>query len=40
LSVIWRKERSSAKKARVKGSGWLGILWRAYMPAARPVYLT
>jgi sn-glycerol 3-phosphate transport system permease protein len=25
--------------ARVEGCGWLGVLWRVYVPAARPVYL-
>jgi sn-glycerol 3-phosphate transport system permease protein len=25
--------------ARVEGCGWLGVLWRVYIPAARPVYL-
>jgi sn-glycerol 3-phosphate transport system permease protein len=25
--------------ARIEGCGWLGVLWRVYMPAARPVYL-
>jgi sn-glycerol 3-phosphate transport system permease protein len=25
--------------ARIEGCGWLGVLWRVYVPAARPVYL-
>ncbi|MCM5555222.1 carbohydrate ABC transporter permease [Pleomorphomonas sp. NRK KF1] len=25
--------------ARIDGCGWLGVLWRVYVPAARPVYL-
>lgn len=25
--------------ARVEGCSWLGVLWRVYVPAARPVYL-
>lgn len=25
--------------ARVEGCGWLGILWRVYVPVARPTYL-
>ncbi len=25
--------------ARVEGCGWLGILWRVYVPLARPTYL-
>jgi sn-glycerol 3-phosphate transport system permease protein len=25
--------------ARVEGCGWLGVLWRVYVPAARPTYL-
>lgn len=25
--------------ARVEGCGWLGVLWRVYIPAARPTYL-
>jgi len=25
--------------ARVEGAGWLGTLWRVYVPLARPVYL-
>ena len=25
--------------ARVEGCGWLGVLWRVYIPAAKPVYL-
>ncbi|TVR78413.1 MAG: carbohydrate ABC transporter permease [Rhodospirillales bacterium] len=25
--------------ARVEGCGWGGVLWRVYVPAARPVYL-
>ncbi|MBW8285281.1 MAG: carbohydrate ABC transporter permease [Rhizobium sp.] len=25
--------------ARIEGCSWLGILWRVYVPAARPVYL-
>lgn len=25
--------------ARVEGCSWLGVLWRVYIPAARPVYL-
>jgi sn-glycerol 3-phosphate transport system permease protein len=25
--------------ARVEGCGWFGVLWRVYVPAARPTYL-
>jgi sn-glycerol 3-phosphate transport system permease protein len=25
--------------ARVEGCGWFGVLWRVYIPAARPTYL-
>lgn len=25
--------------ARIEGCSWLGVLWRVYVPAARPVYL-
>lgn len=25
--------------ARIEGCGWFGVLWRVYVPAARPVYL-
>ncbi|MFC0219415.1 sn-glycerol 3-phosphate transport system permease protein [Pseudochelatococcus lubricantis] len=25
--------------ARVEGCSWMGVLWRVYIPAARPVYL-
>jgi sn-glycerol 3-phosphate transport system permease protein len=25
--------------ARVEGCGWLGILWRVYVPLAKPIYL-
>jgi sn-glycerol 3-phosphate transport system permease protein len=25
--------------ARIEGCGWLGVLWRVYVPAARPTYL-
>lgn len=25
--------------ARIEGCGWMGVLWRVYVPAARPVYL-
>src|SRR3546814_8253309 len=25
--------------ARIEGCGWLGILWRVYVPLARPTYL-
>ncbi len=25
--------------ARVEGCGWVGVLWRVYVPAARPTYL-
>ncbi|MFA5120934.1 carbohydrate ABC transporter permease [Zavarzinia sp.] len=25
--------------ARVEGCSWMGVLWRVYVPAARPVYL-
>lgn len=25
--------------ARIEGCGWLGVLWRVYVPAARPTYI-
>ena len=25
--------------ARVEGCGWFGIIWRVYVPLARPTYL-
>ena len=31
--------RELEEAARVEGCGWLGVLWRVYIPAARPVYL-
>lgn len=31
--------RELEEAARVEGCGWLGVLWRVYVPAARPVYL-
>jgi sn-glycerol 3-phosphate transport system permease protein len=31
--------RELEEAARIEGCGWLGVLWRVYVPAARPVYL-
>ncbi|KZD12151.1 carbohydrate ABC transporter permease [Oceanibaculum pacificum] len=31
--------RELEEAARVEGCGWTGVLWRVYIPAARPVYL-
>jgi ABC-type glycerol-3-phosphate transport system permease component len=31
--------RELEEAARVEGCGWMGVLWRVYVPAARPVYL-
>jgi len=31
--------RELEEAARVQGSSWLGILWRVYVPLARPTYL-
>jgi sn-glycerol 3-phosphate transport system permease protein len=31
--------RELEEAARIEGCGWLGVLWRVYIPAARPVYL-
>jgi len=31
--------RELEEAARVEGCGWVGVLWRVYVPAARPVYL-
>src|SRR3546814_12279830 len=30
---------SDLEAARIEGCGWLGILWRVYVPLARPTYL-
>ncbi|WP_217895465.1 carbohydrate ABC transporter permease [Oceanibaculum nanhaiense] len=31
--------RELEEAARVEGCGWTGVLWRVYIPAAKPVYL-
>jgi sn-glycerol 3-phosphate transport system permease protein len=31
--------RELEEAARVEGCSWMGVLWRVYVPAARPVYL-
>jgi sn-glycerol 3-phosphate transport system permease protein len=31
--------RELEEAARVEGCGWIGVLWRVYVPAAKPVYL-
>ena len=31
--------RELEEAARIEGCGWFGVLWRVYMPAAKPVYL-
>ncbi|HEX5999236.1 MAG TPA: carbohydrate ABC transporter permease [Hyphomicrobiaceae bacterium] len=31
--------RELEEAARIEGCGWLGVLWRVYVPAARPVYV-
>ena len=31
--------RELEEAARIEGCGWFGVLWRVYVPAAKPVYL-
>lgn len=31
--------RELDEAARIEGCGWMGVLWRIYVPAARPTYL-
>ncbi|QIE56774.1 carbohydrate ABC transporter permease [Pikeienuella piscinae] len=31
--------RELDEAARIEGCGWLGVLWRVYVPAARPTYI-
>ena len=31
--------RELEEAARVEGCSWLGVLWRVYVPLARPTYL-
>jgi sn-glycerol 3-phosphate transport system permease protein len=31
--------RELEEAARIEGCGWLGVLWRVYIPAVRPTYL-
>jgi len=31
--------RELEEAARIEGCGWFGVLWRVYVPAARPTYL-
>lgn len=31
--------RDLEEAARIEGCGWLGVLWRVYIPVARPTYL-
>ncbi len=31
--------RELEEAARIEGCGWFGVLWRVYVPAAKPIYL-